>query len=321
MAKKQSQNDQDDEDSEDDNSSSSNKKQTSSSSKSTDKSDNKANNKTNDKTKKKSGMKGWQAGLIALIVIVLVVYALYVVFGSLPSSLLSKLLSSTPLNGATLKSLLLQKVVNSPEFAVNYSGNVSFNGQDPNIAITLLKYHTITRLTYALNNIPFIGTGDITTINSTNDSSKNEICVPTNLALFSQGLSKNATSYCANENSTNYQELVAKLNSVLNVSATKDFHISSYGLGMYNLQPCYKLSGNGNVNFNRALINESGVVNATATFTTCLSAQYDIPLTLSGNLTFPDANGTRNDTIGFSIGEVHIGTSTTESQVLQTPVS
>jgi hypothetical protein len=271
-------------------------------------------------TKKKKS-NGWAIATVIIIILVAIVLLAYILYGALFVSLVSLFYSNVPLSGATLKAILLQRVDSFPMLAATYAGNLSLNGQDPNIQVSYFKYYSDTRLTYALNNIPFIGTGDITVINSTNNTQQNEICVPTSLALFSSPqISKNATYYCANSNSSNYATLVDKLNSVLNVSGATNFHINSYGLGFYNWQLCYQVAGTGTMPFNRQLIKENGIVNSTVNFNSCISAQYGIPVKLSGTIVFPDASSGSSDTLGFNLTQLNMNQTTTESEVLQLPI-
>lgn len=269
---------------------------------------------------KKKKISGWEISAIILVILIVVVLILYLLYGSLFVSLLSVAFSNVPLSGQTIKSILLQKIDRLPVLATTYAGTISLNGKDPNIQISYFKYYNDTRITYALENISFIGSGDITIINSTNDSSKDEICVPTSLALFnSTQISKAATYFCANSNSANYSELSNKINGVLDVSSISNVHLNSYGLGFEDWQLCYKIAGSGNMKFNRQLIREQGIVNSTVNFNSCVSAQYGIPIKLSGTINFQDASGS-NDTLGFNLTQINMNQSATESQVLQLPI-
>ena len=82
-----------------------------------------------------------------------------------------------------------------------------------------------------------------------------------------------------------------------------NLHITSYSLSSYDLQPCYQASGFAQMPINREVINESGTTESTVAFNVCLSAQYSIPVSLSGTIKFTDASGA-NHTIALNLTQV-----------------
>ena len=268
---------------------------------------------------KKKGLKGWQIALLVLLALVIIATLLFAVYGSLPGSLLSAVLAGAPLTGHTIQNIILAKLAGTPQLGAAYVGSVTLNGHDPNLTVTYIKYNSVTRISYAINNISFIGNGVITIINSTADANQDEICIPTSLALFKDNQPPNsATYYCANQSSASYEAIVNKVNGIFNISGATNVYVKSYGISLYNWQPCYKVTGAGDMSLNRELIGQSGMVPAAITFNACISAQYDIPVSMSGTIIFQDASGS-NDTMAFNLSQTSTNTSTTSGEVTQLP--
>ena len=111
-------------------------------------------------------------------------------------------------------------------------------------------------------------------------------------------------------------QLLRIANYYIDVSSLSGITTKSYGLSSYTGQPCYYISGSGTMQVNSTLVdvNTSAQAPVNLDFSTCLSAQYNIPLDLSMNMTA--ANGS---TIKVILNETSLNQTATAYQVESLP--
>jgi hypothetical protein len=114
----------------------------------------------------------------------------------------------------------------------------------------------------------------------------------------------------------NSSQEAAIANLFVNLSSLNNIATTSYGVSLYNLQPCYSVSGTGTIDVNSELLGSSspGETPMRLTFDACLSAQYNIPLRIHARMV--GANGA---SIVINLDESAIGTTTNNNQVTGLP--
>ena len=168
---------------------------------------------------KKKGHKGRYVALIILLVIIGVGYELYSLYGALPAAIASSALSGKQISAQNLTATVLQRVYSSNTFQSDYSGSITLNGHDPDVNVNFTKQGNEIKVVYGLENISFIGTGNITVVTGISDSSLDQICVPTNLYLFrNDQLPSGNSDFCATIGSANYTLLTNSFYSVLTLA-------------------------------------------------------------------------------------------------------
>ncbi|MDE1860657.1 MAG: hypothetical protein KGH72_02965 [Candidatus Micrarchaeota archaeon] len=220
--------------------------------------------------KKKSGY-GKYIALAILLIIAIAVYYLYSTYGSLPMAILS----AKQLNASTLRSIMLAKVSSASMVNMTYSGSVTVNMSDPQIALyynksggsTLVDFRitqengTFSRVRVTFQNASLSGPGYVCTSSTANES-------------FS----------CSN-NSTPLVPLLNLGSQIAKLQTLDHISMGSYSLSSFDGQPCYMVQGTATVMANGRLFNTTGFVPAALNFTGCLSAQYNLPVEIYGKAT------------------------------------
>ena len=262
------------------------------------------------------GHKKLKIFLIALVVLFGVLFALYEMYGSLPSSVLSAVNSGKPLNATVLEGIVLQKVNASPMFSANYTGNITINnGSDPSFHFSFLKYYNATRYTFSVTGLYHLQSSknvSILYITNSSNSMQNTLCaegVPVSIGTV-------AGSYTCFKTYNNWTQEAGIANLFVNVSSINNVATTSYGVSLYNGQPCYSVSGTGTIGVNGALFgaSSSGEIPMGLTFSACLSAQYNIPLYISAYMT-----GANGRSVSINLNESAIGMATNSNQVMGLP--
>jgi multidrug transporter EmrE-like cation transporter len=265
----------------------------------------------------KGHRKLWVSLAIVLIIAIALLY-LYESYGSLPSSVVQALSSGKQLNSTVLQNIVLQKVNSSNTFAVSYSGQITIK-KDPPISFSYAKYYNDTRITLSVDNVtPF---GNLSAVLITKKLSQNgTLCIKADKnSVFNIIQSGNVTDgyKCVQTyNGSAHEELLSIANSFVNVSSLANIATKSYGLSLYNGQPCYSISGSGTIKVNSTLVDVSSPAQTPVAiqFDACLSGQYNIPLTLSANMTAPNGSS-----IKISLNESSVNEAATADQVDSLP--
>ena len=278
-----------------------------------------ATKETAEKSSKNGSHKKLLITVAAVVIVLSVLFYLYETYGSIPSSLASTLSSGKPLDSAALQNILLQKVDAAKTFAVSYTGQIIIN-RDPPISFSFAKYYNDTRITLSLEDIPPIGNLSIILI-SNKLGPNGTLCIKADQGSAFNNIEGGNVSNgyrCVQTNSGSAQaQLINIMNMYINVSSLGGITTSSYGLTVHDGQPCYFVSGSGTINVNSTLIDVVSSAPQTPVgihFNTCLSAQYNIPLNISANMTA--ANGS---SIKISLDESMINQTTTAYEVDSLP--
>jgi hypothetical protein len=261
---------------------------------------------------------------VALAIVFLVIIAgfyLYETYGSLPGSIIMLKLAGKQLNATSIKAIILQKVNSSPMFNVGYTGQVIINGNDPGITLGFLKYHNDTRTSIDMSDIPVFGNATITMI-SIDHGNPNYLCIQAdNTSALRAVIPSNGTApgstRCINASSNGGDALLSVENRLINISSANNINVSSYSVSSYDGEPCYRVSGSGTIYMNSSLTGSgasSSQVPSTFTFDMCLSAQYNIPLTI--NATFTPSNG---GSVVLIVHETTLNYASSDSDVVALP--
>ena len=253
-----------------------------------------------------------------LLIVFGVLAYLYETYGSLPSALASTVSSGKQLNSTVLEGALLQKVTSSKTFAVNYTGQIIIT-KDPPISFSFSKYYNDTKVALSIYDLPPFGNVSVVLI-SKNLSSRGTLCIKADPnSVFNKIESNNVTNgyKCIQTyNGSAQAQLFNIANTFINVSSLSGITTTSYGVRFYNLQPCYYVSGTGTMSVNSTLVDgtSSAQTPVNVNFNTCVSAQYNIPLYVSANLTA--ANGSN---IRIMLNASSISQATSPDQVNSIP--
>ncbi len=262
-------------------------------------------------------MNGALIALVILIIIIAAAYYVYVTYGSLPSSLYSTLSSGKQLNATVLEGIILQKVNASPTYNLGYEGHVTTSAGDPVITFNYLKYVNDRRAVFTSQGLPVFGNASVTII-SLNNSASGYLCVNTTNSSALNSLvpgGSNGVYRCTSAVSAEGQ-LQGVVDLLVNVSTLSNMVTGSPSVGSYDGQPCYSISGTASVDINSSLVGATGNAQtpSNVSFSACLSASEDIPLTL--NATFTASNG---GTVVVSAYNTGINLNATQAQVTSLP--
>lgn len=242
-------------------------------------------NKIKDNNPKKKHTKLIAGLIIAAVIIILLTY-LYETYGSLPSGIATAVLSGKPLTGSELQNLLLRKVSSYAYFKANYTGNITIN-TDPPITVALFKYGSNYLYDITLSGVPNVGDLEIRYTTPVNGNLQGEnLCVLSNSTSIATKLNTYpGVRICKNpSNHTTFSGKVANL--LVNASSLENINITNYGLSEYSGQPCYSVSGTGTIDINSSITGSASgpTIPAKMNFSTCLSAQYNLPFYINLNL-------------------------------------
>ena len=256
--------------------------------------------------------------LAAVVIVLGILVYLYETYSGLPSALASTLSSGKQLNSTVLTGVILQKVNTANTFAVNYTGQIIIK-RDPPISFSFAKYYNDTKVALSIENVPPFGNLSVVLL-SKNASTQGTLCIKADPnSVFNQIRSGNVTNgyRCIQTyNGSAQVQFLNIANTFVNVSSLSGITTTKYGVKLYNGQPCYAVSGTGMISVNSTLIgsNSSAQTPANVNFNICLSAQYNIPLYVSANLT--TANG---GSMQISLNASSISQATSLSQVKSLP--
>ncbi len=223
---------------------------------------------------KKHG-KGVRIAAVLLIILILAGTYAYLTYGSLPSAILT----AKQLNYSAIRAIVLQKEASTPMMSVSYIGSIVVNDTDPYIQVSFLKYYNSSRTTFNFTYLPVVGNVSEVVI-SLNNGTSGYSCIKS----WNSSASANSNYTCTALNSVSYSDFESALGGLVNVSSIGNISTNSYGINIYNGQPCYSVLGSGSVMVNGAIVGRTGFVPSSFTFNACVSAQYDIPVTLGGTL-------------------------------------
>lgn len=245
------------------------------------------------------------AAVVVLIILLGLLY-LYLTYGSIPSAILS----GSQLNSLGMEALVVHALYSNNMVGLSYSGNVTVNNNDPYIQIGFSKYYNDTRTSLSLTQFPAIKNESVIVIAINNDTT-GYACQK----LWNSYGTQNNTYTCSVANNGQTSGVVATaLGRIVDLSSLSDLQTHSYGIGFWNLQPCYTVSGTGSIMVNGTMFNQTGYIPSSLNFTACVSAQYDIPLTLKGTI-IPG----NNESVHFEILENSMNFTTTQAQVTALP--
>ena len=208
-------------------------------------------------------------GLIISVVIIAVLAYLVLVYGSLPYSLLT----AKQLNASTLQSIMFSRINSAKTLNLSYNGSIAVNGSDPTIQFLYNKNSNRTRL--ELDIIHGDGGYNEVTARLTNISASGRICT-----TYYKPSQPYLGPICVYQKP--YIPMLRLADKIANLSTIGNVSTSSYGLQMYQGQPCYSMNGTATIMVNGTIISSSGFIPAKLYFDACLSAQYNLPLTLIG---------------------------------------
>ncbi len=218
-------------------------------------------------TATKKARKSRHLGLILSAIIVLALAYLVYAYGSLPYSVIT----AKQLNASTLKSIMLSKVNSAKTLNLSYNGSVSVNSTDPSVGLYYNKSNGNTYLGLM--------------ITQNNGHYGQVLASLTNITKPGTVCTQYRNQYGLNDScmfEKPYVPMLHLADEIANFSTLGNVSLSSYSLQIYRGQPCYSLSGTATMMANGTLAGESGFIPAKVNFNTCLSAQYNIPLELSG---------------------------------------
>jgi len=278
-----------------------------------------ATDATSDKSVKQGkGHKKLWIALAAVVVFGLFLLDLFETYGNLPRSIVPVLSSGKLLNSTVLQNIIFQKIDSSNTFSANYLGQIIIR-RDPPISFSYSKYYEDNRITFSIGGIPPFGNLSVISI-SRNLSSDGTLCIKSDpdsvFGAISGSEMVDGYRCTATHNSPMWTQLLNIANLFVNVSSMSNIATKSYSITLYDGQPCYSVSGSGIIKVNSTLVdvNSSAQTPVNINFNACFSAQYNIPLTFSANLTA--ANGS---SIQILLNETSINQNTTAHQVDSLP--
>ncbi len=221
-------------------------------------------------------------GMIALAAILVIVLAgahLFVTYGSLPEAVLT----AKQLNSSTMVSIMTQKINSASNVNLSYTGSIIINSSDPELTFYYYKYDGHVNSDLRIQNLATVGNVSASIIWDNNSASE------ISCALYNY-TNPNSIQVCGNSNYP-YGVYSQILGTLFNVSSVDNVQTTSYGLQSFNGQPCYDVKGSGSVDVNGTLVNRTEYIPSTFNFNTCLSAQYDVPLSVNVSVK-PNTGGT-----------------------------
>ena len=237
--------------------------------------------------------KGRVVKLAILLIIVVVGVYIYTEYGGLPSSLVRVILSGKQINGTTLQTLMFQNINSQKQFTLKYNGSITINN-DPPFGLIIMKVYNQTTYIISLNNFPKYGSTAIQYSTNSTNPSLNSICISGD-QMLQKKLNNVYTPPGSSSDCfyTQYQQIETSkvINSFINITSLTGINITSYSISNYYNMPCYLISGTGNIDVNSTLVgnNKSQYTPANIKFSSCLSSQYNVPL--SFNTTIKTENG------------------------------
>ena len=225
-----------------------------------------------------------RVALIVVLIVVLVGAYLFLTYGSLPEAVLT----AKQLNSSTMISIMTQKINSASDVNLSYTGSIIVNGSDPELTFYYYKYDGHINSHLEIQHLSAVGNVSASVV--WNNYSRSEVsCVIYNYT------NPNSTQVCKNSDYP-YSVYSQILGTLFNVSSVSNVHTTSYGLQSVSGQPCYDVKGSGSVDVNGTIVNRPGNIPSTFNFNTCLSAQYDVPLSVNVSVKLKTGG-----TIAFSI--------------------
>lgn len=272
---------------------------------------------------KKSHKGRWIGLAVAIIIIVGIIY-LYETYGTIPSTLISTLSTGKQLNSSTLESVMFQKIATSNTFAVNYTGQITIK-KDPAISFSFAKYYNSTKITFSVADSPIFqnASGVFVSKNVSSNglmSPYGTLCFkasPGSVLNLINGSNVTNGYRCVQTSDPEVQAQAERItNAFVNISSLNNAAPKSYGVKLYNGQPCYYVAGNGTIYVNSSLVDiNTGIQTpVNINFNACFSAQYGIPVTVWANM-----SASNGSSITISLNESSINQNTTSDQVNSLP--
>ncbi len=269
--------------------------------------------------KKGKGHKVLLASLAVLLMLAVIIAYLYETYGSLPGAVVSTVSSGKQLNSTVLEGTLTQKINAAKTFAVNYTGQIVIK-KDPPISFSFTKYYNDTKMALSIKDLQPFGNLSVVMISKNMSSMQGTLCIKADPnSVFDTIESNNVTNgyKCVQTyNGSAWSQLLGIANVFINVSSLSGITMSSYGVKLYDGQPCFSVSGTGSMLVNSTLVdgNSATQTPVNVNFNTCLSAQYNIPLYVYANLTA--ANGS---SILISLNASSVSQATSQAQINSLP--
>jgi hypothetical protein len=230
--------------------------------------------------------------ILALLALIIIAGAyLFFTYGSLPYAVIT----AKNLNSSTLISIMSQKVNSAAIVNLSYSGSIMINNTDPEVSFSYIKNGSQVQSYLKLRQIPSLVDMEATTyLNQTSGNGRG--CVIYNFDSHNS----TPTPICK-DSAYPYSAYTTVLGYLFNLTSVGNISTSNYGLRTFKGQPCYFVSGTGSVIANEGPFNQVGYTPAIFIVTTCLSAQYNVPLNVTG-VVFLEKNFLKNgDSISFNI--------------------
>jgi hypothetical protein len=207
--------------------------------------------------------------ILALFALIIIAGAyLFFTYGSLPYAVIT----AKNLNSSTLISIMTQKVNSAAIVNLSYSGSIVINNTDPQFNFSYSKNGSQSWSDLKLMGVPNVEDLEATTyLNQTSGNGRG--CVIYNF----DNQNGTATSIC-NDSAYPYSAYKIVLGYLFNLTSIDDVNTTHYGLGSFDGQPCYLVSGIGTVMVNGEIFNRTGYVPSIFLFDTCLSARYNVPV-------------------------------------------
>lgn len=233
------------------------------------------------KTKKASNLR--KAAVVVVLLVILGAIYLWLTYGSIPGALLFV----KPMgNASSIESVIFSRLYSNNEVNLSYTGTVTINRTDPYIQIGFMKYYNDTRTTLNLTRFPGIKNVSVVVV-AINNGTTGAGCERFWNATTGQNI-KGPFTCREDDNGTTKSALALALNRIVEVSTLSNINVNSYGLSFFDGQPCYSASGTGSIMYNETLVGGTGYAWSNFNYTSCLSSQYDVPLTLEGTMNFGD---------------------------------
>ncbi len=222
-----------------------------------------------EKVDNKGNKKNRHVGLAILLIVVLILGYLAFMYGSLPYAILT----AKNRSAGTLTSIMLSKLNSAKAASVDYNGSITVNNSDPNVVFIYNKQGNETYLEFSILH----SNNNFVEINATltNLTQPGIVCT----TQYNPNMPYSGPSCIfakPYKPFLNVTDQIAELQTLDNVS------IKSFGLHLYNGQPCYNINGTATLMVNGTLVGEQGYVPALLNFSGCLSAQYNIPVYMKG---------------------------------------
>ena len=257
--------------------------------------------------------------LIIVALFVGLMYYLYETYGSLATVFYDYISSGGSINQTRMVGLLFQKIDSMPKLAIGYSGRITIRN-DPPFNFSYMRYYNYYRTSVSLSDLPPFGNVNLVLF-SKNDTQYGTLCMSGDQQIMDTiSIGSVSNGYKCFQVYGNQTQLNMTSNLFINLTSLSNTSIKSYGVTIFNGQPCYFISGIGWVEVNSTVVganlspNSTEYVPAYVAFKIYLSAEYNIPVEVSANLT--TSNGSQ---VYIILNQTSFNQAANESQVTSVP--